>query len=101
MKEGRLADHAHPPEAARADLLERKLFATKLEPATAVATPAETRISGKLKPSALVLFTRQLATLASVAPLEEALRTIVRQTESDRSRAVLASVHGAVVEGRR
>jgi general secretion pathway protein F len=96
---GRLA--APTPEAARADLLERKLFATKLEPATAVATPAETRISGKLKPSALVLFTRQLATLASVAPLEEALRTIVRQTESDRSKAVLASVHGAVVEGRR
>lgn len=96
---GRLV--APTPEAARADLLERKLFATRLEPAVAVATAAETGISGKLKPSALVLFTRQLATLASVAPLEEALRTIVRQTESERSRAVLASVHGAVVEGRR
>ncbi|WP_439546899.1 type II secretion system inner membrane protein GspF [Sandarakinorhabdus sp.] len=96
---GRLA--APTQESARADLLERKLFATKLEPATAVATPTETRISGKLKPSALVLFTRQLATLASVAPLEEALRTIVRQTESEHSKAVLASVHGAVVEGRR
>lgn len=95
---GRLS--ASTSEAARADLLDRKLFATKLEPA-ASNTGAATKVAGRLKLTALVLFTRQLATLASVAPLEEALRTIVRQTESNSSKAVLATVHGAVIEGRR
>ena len=88
------------PEAARADLLEKRLFATKLDVATGAAgaaTPGRARLNA----AALSLFTRQLATLATVAPLEEALRTIVRQTESERARAVLTTVHGAVVEGRR
>ena len=105
-RRGRLS--APTPEAARADLLERRLFATRLEPAGTQAStqagtgPAETASRHKpLKPAALTLFTRQLATLAAVTPLEEALRTIVRQTEGERSRRVLATVHGAVVEGRR
>jgi general secretion pathway protein F len=87
-------------EAARADLLDKRLFATKLESAT-TSEPALTTGSARLKPNALGLFTRQLATLASVTPLEEALRTIVKQTEGDKARAVLTNVHGAVIEGRR
>ncbi len=55
------------------------------------------RLSGK----ALTLFTRQLATLSLVTPLEEALRTIARQTEGDHVRTILDRVHSGVVEGRR
>lgn len=90
---------APTPEAARADLLERRLFATKLDAAgSAPATPAGHR---PMKAAALTLFTRQLATLAAVTPLEEALRTIQRQSEGERSAPILATVHGAVIEGRR
>jgi len=100
-RNGRLS--AATSEAARADLLERRLFATRLEPAAAAETGTAVAPSRHrpLKANALTLFTRQLATLAAVTPLEEALRTIVRQTEGERSRLVLATVHGAVVEGRR
>jgi general secretion pathway protein F len=88
-------------EAARADLLERRLFAIRLEPATGLQPDAAASGHRPLKPAALSLFTRQLATLAAVTPLEEALRTIARQNDAERTSAVLATVHGAVVEGRR
>ncbi len=55
------------------------------------------RVSGKQ----LTLFTRQLATLNRVSPLEESLRTIVRQTEQESVQAIVAQVHAGVVEGRR
>ena len=99
--------NAPSSQAARADLLDKRLFATRLEAASGpAAQPVLAAGSARLKPGALSLFTRQLATLAAVAPLEEALRTIVRQTESDRggkgdAGAVLNAVHSAVVEGRR
>lgn len=90
-------------QAARAELLERRLFATRLESAAAADGSADAAATARrrLKPAALALFTRQLATLAAVTPLEEALRTIARQEDRDDARAVLATVHGAVVEGRR
>ena len=46
------------------------------------------------------LFTRQLATLIRVSPLEESLRTIARQTESEKARSLIATVHAGVLEGR-
>ena len=46
------------------------------------------------------VFTRQLATLIRVSPLEESLRTIARQTESEKAREVIDTVHGGVLEGR-
>lgn len=99
-RRGRLS--AASREAARAALLGRKLFPTSLEPAAASAAPTARR---RLKPATLALFTRQLATLAAVVPLEEALRTIRIQTEGEARRDgaadVIASVHAAVVEGRR
>src|SRR3546814_1816297 len=55
----------------------------------------------KLSAKQLTLFTRQLATLVQVSPLEESLRTIARQSEQEQVRRILGSVHGAVVEGRR
>ena len=49
----------------------------------------------------LTLFTRQLATISQVSPLEESLRTISRQSEQDHVRAIVARVADGVVEGRR
>ncbi len=49
----------------------------------------------------LALATRQLATLVSVAPIEEALRTIALQADRPRVRQVLGGVHASVLEGRR
>ncbi|WP_408591857.1 type II secretion system F family protein [Novosphingobium sp.] len=47
----------------------------------------------------LALFTRQLASLITVCPIEEALRTIARQTERPATRSILLAVHAGVVEG--
>jgi len=57
--------------------------------------------SGRLNAKTLALTTRQLATLVSVAPIEEALRTIALQADRPAVRRVLEGVHGGVMEGRR
>ncbi|MFC3710942.1 type II secretion system inner membrane protein GspF [Sphingoaurantiacus capsulatus] len=102
-RRGRVA--APDVEAARAQLLDRKLFPVKIEDArTAEAAPLLQRsISFRRRLSAkqLTLFTRQIATLSQVTPLEEALRTITKQSEQEHVRRVLARVHAGVVEGRR
>ncbi|MBC2778078.1 type II secretion system inner membrane protein GspF [Parasphingopyxis marina] len=49
----------------------------------------------------LTLFTRQLATLVDVSPLEEALRTIALQAEKPSVRRVLDAIHSGVTEGQR
>lgn len=49
----------------------------------------------------LALMTRQLATLITVTPLEEALRTLTLQAEQPRQRDILRGVHASVLEGRR
>ncbi len=56
---------------------------------------------GKLNAKTLALTTRQLSTLVSVAPIEEALRTIALQADRPAVRRVLEGVHGGVMEGRR
>jgi len=56
---------------------------------------------GKLDAKTLALTTRQLSTLVSVAPVEEALRTIALQADRPAVRRVLEGVHGGVMEGRR
>lgn len=96
---------ASDADAARAALDRRRLYVVRIEPG---APPprgrplfglhlARARMSGKQ----LTLFTRQLATLSRVSPLEEALRTITRQTEQENVRAIVATVHAGVLEGRR
>ena len=55
----------------------------------------------RLTAKQLTLFTRQLATLGTVSPLEESLRTIARQAEKEHVQRILLAVHGAVLEGRR
>jgi len=92
-------------EDARATLSARKLFVVRMEPGSGgSATPLLSRglfARRKLSAKQLTLFTRQLATLVTVSPLEESLRTIARQAEQERVQQVLLAVHAAVLEGRR
>ncbi len=104
-RERRGSVRAETPDAARAQLTSRKLYVVTIEPRTDAQAPpllsrglvARRRMSAKQ----LTLFTRQLATLIQVAPLEEALRTLSRQAEREEVRRVLGTVHEGVVEGRR
>ena len=96
---------------ARERLSARRLYPVRVAPATsgrsapAAANDGEPLMSRSiqlrksLSAKELTLFTRQLATLAQVSPLEEALHTIAAQAEKPLVRSVLVSVHGAVVEG--
>ena len=65
----------------------------------AVTTSGLGWFAPKLSDKQLSLFTRQLASLMMVSPLEECLRTISRQTEKPKARAILAQVHAGIVEG--
>jgi general secretion pathway protein F len=91
--------NAASSDAARTELMAKKLFVTRVDVAAARA-PA---LGGgrRLNVKQLTLFTRQVATLVTVAPLEETLRTIVQQSEEKSVRDVLGRVHMGVVEGRR
>ncbi|HEX7874006.1 MAG TPA: type II secretion system inner membrane protein GspF [Sphingobium sp.] len=102
-KQGRV--RADSAAVARAQLEAKRLYVVKMgEAAERAAAKARTfpwsaggkRLSGK----ELTLFTRQLSTLAQVSPLEEALRTITRQSEKDHMRAIIGRVHAGVLEGR-
>lgn len=65
----------------------------------ATATSGIALFAARLSSKQLALFTRQLSSLMMVSPLEETLRTISRQTEKPKARAILANVHAGVVEG--
>ncbi|GAO38683.1 general secretion pathway protein F [Sphingomonas changbaiensis NBRC 104936] len=91
-------------EDARARLDTRKLYVVRIEPGSGAPKPARALLSfgrRKLTAKELTLFTRQIATLVQVSPLEEALRTISRQTEKPHVRAITGAVHAGVLEGRR
>ena len=91
--------------AARALLARRKLAPLEVA-ASRGAAPMRAAASagkggGKLNARTLALVTRQLATLVTVSPVEEALRAIALQADRPAVRAVLEGVHGGVMEGRR
>jgi general secretion pathway protein F len=93
---------------ARVLLDKKRLYVVKVEPGSGPSKArgkpllSDFRLgSKKMGAKQLALFTRQLATLNRVSPLEESLRTITRQTEQETVRAIVASVHAGVVEGRR
>ena len=93
-------------DAARAALDRRRLYVVRIEPGTVPAARGRPLFGleiarKKMSNKQLTLFTRQLATLNRVSPLEESLRTITRQTEQEHVRTIVQSVHTAVVEGRR
>ncbi|MFB7880622.1 type II secretion system inner membrane protein GspF [Brevundimonas diminuta] len=89
--------------AARKALAKRQLAPLQLSPGRSgtVATSAKAGKAGRLSPKALALTTRQLATLISVSPLEEALRNLMLQADRPNVRRVLEGVHAGVIEGRR
>lgn len=88
---------------ARALLSKRKLMPLELSVGRSVggAKAKAAGRGGKLDSRTLALTTRQLATLVTVAPLEEALRAIALQAERPAVRNVLEGVHAGVMEGRR
>ncbi len=93
-------------DAARTALDRQKLYVVRIEPGAPPVTKGRPLFGlqlgrPKMSGKQLTLFTRQLATLNRVSPLEESLRTITRQTEQERVQAIVRIVHGGVVEGRR
>jgi general secretion pathway protein F len=103
-RERRGSVRAGSADEARAALGARRLYVVRVEEGTGgEGDPLLSRRSfgrKRLGGKRLATFTRQLATLALVSPLEEALRTIARQTEKEQARAILLRVHAAVMEGR-
>lgn len=89
--------------AARKALAKRQLAPLQLSPGRSgvVVASAKAGRAGRLSPKALALTTRQLATLISVSPLEEALRNLMLQADRPNVRRVLEGVHAGVIEGRR
>lgn len=99
-------------DEARARLDARRLYVVRIAPGSGGApreaandsTPLMSRsvsLRRHLSSKELTLFTRQLATLIAVSPLEESLRTIALQAEKPHARRVLDAVHAGVVEGQR
>ncbi|MBW8302711.1 MAG: type II secretion system F family protein, partial [Brevundimonas sp.] len=92
-------------EAAARGLVERrKLMPLEISPARGGIRKGDRDRQAKgarLNAKTLALTTRQLSTLVSVAPIEEALRTIALQADRPAVRRVLEGVHGGVMEGRR
>lgn len=104
-RERRGSVRAESADEAKQKLQGRRLFVVRMEASSGEEGPPllSREIFGrrKLTPKQLTVFTRQLATLAQVSPLEESLRTIARQTERDHVRQILTLVHSGVLEGRR
>ena len=93
-----------PDEAAARKALERRrLMTLSLSRASGAAatTDKAPRLRQKLSARTLALTTRQLATLITVAPVDEALRTLMLQAERPNVRRILSGVHAGVVEGQR
>ncbi|MBA2467020.1 MAG: type II secretion system inner membrane protein GspF [Sphingomonas sp.] len=94
-------------QVARAGLVARRLYVVRVSPQTQSHSEPVAgrgilpRRGRRLSAKQLTLFTRQLATISAVSPLEEALRTIVRQSEQEHVRTIVARVADGVVEGRR
>jgi len=107
-RERRGSVQAISPDSARASLESRKLYVLKLAPGAEeqAASRAQAWLpdflkTKRLSAKQLTLFTRQLATMTKVSPLEEALRIISRQSEQEHVRAAVTRVADGVVEGRR
>jgi general secretion pathway protein F len=101
---GRVA--APSVEDARARLVEKKLYVVRVAERDMRAPAAQALLSPgrwqrRMGAKQLSLFTRQLATLVRVTPLEESLRTIAAQTEAPHAARAISAVHTGVFEGRR
>ena len=91
-------------DMAREQLVSKKLYivtVTRAEARASAFANLPFKRQARLSTKQLTLFTRQLSSLAQVSPLEEALRTISRQSEQPHVRQILTDVHAGVVEGQR
>lgn len=95
--------HAANDDAARAMLAKKNYYVIKLDTAAARSSLLSDlqRRRRRLSTKQLTLFTRQFSSLIQVSPLEEAIRTISRQSEQAHVREILGNVHAGVVEGQR
>ncbi len=91
-------------DLARSRLKGMRLYVVSVEEnaapsafATAIKMPRRRRLGSKQ----LTLFTRQMASLIEVSPLEETLRNLARQSEKNTVREILGNVHIGVMEGQR
>jgi general secretion pathway protein F len=103
-RRGRVA--AESVDLAREALSARKLYVVSVEAGAGRSERAAPLLAfegfgRRLSAKQLTMFTRQLATLTEVSPMEEALRTIARQTEAVGAQAIIETVHSGVLEGRR
>lgn len=93
----RAADEA----AARQQLARRQLVPLEVTAGRLARGEVRANKGRRLSSKALALTTRQLATLITVSPLEEALRNLMLQADRPQVRQVLEGVHAGVMEGRR
>jgi general secretion pathway protein F len=91
-------------DAARNRLVGMRLYVVSVEQSAAksalsasIALPSRRNLGSKQ----LTLFTRQMASLIEVSPLEETLRNLARQNEKPVVRDILGNVHNGVLEGQR
>lgn len=87
-------------DEARRIIEQRQWVALQLAPTSRTTQPS-LRPGRGLRSKDLALFTRQLATLATVSPLEEALFTIGSQASRPDLRRALLDTHAHLVEGHR
>jgi general secretion pathway protein F len=90
---------AADPSQAQAMLEQRRLVPVQVAPASAAS--ARLPLLDRFGRKDLTLVTRQLATLAEAAPLEEALRTIGAQSDRRAVRRVVSATHAQLLEGLR
>ena len=86
-------------EEARARLEHRRLFPTRIDPTVLRRAESRPALFDRFTARDTTLVTRQLATLVTAAPLEEALRTIGGQAEKPAVRRVVMATHAQVLEG--
>lgn len=89
--------------AARARLERRRLSPVRIEASVRRSAPVRRAAFARdrLSSRQVAVFTRQLATLTAITPLEEALRTIALQADAGRVKRAVSVVHEGVREGYR
>ncbi|GAA0398198.1 type II secretion system inner membrane protein GspF [Brevundimonas terrae] len=87
-------------DAVRKQLEQRQMLVLEIREGKETPKSAPRRGQSRLSAKALALSTRQLATLVSVTPLEEAMRTLVAQADRPNVKQALEGVHTALLEGR-
>jgi len=87
-------------ETVKQTLEQRQMLVLEVREGEADIKVIPARRKPRLSAKALALSTRQLATLVSVTPLEEAMRTLVAQAERPNVKQALEGVHTALLEGR-